>query len=143
MALVDRTAAGKPTYRAVNSCLALMPMLAGREVVTVEGLARGDQLHPVQAAMGALGGYGMGQAGLGMLGGAARGMNALPAVERMFAPAGMLGGLGAMYRQNGALQVNWARDDGSARTRTSATAANLVDGTTTGTPGSSAFTTVR
>ena len=46
----------------------------------------------------------------------------------------MLGGLGAMYRQNGALHVNWARDDGSARTRTSATAANLVDGTTTGTP---------
>ena len=46
----------------------------------------------------------------------------------------ILGGLGAMYRQNGALQVNWARDDGSARTRSSATAANLVDGTTTGTP---------
>ena len=46
----------------------------------------------------------------------------------------MLGGLGAMYRQNGALQVNWARDDGSARTRSSATAANLVDGATTGTP---------
>ena len=46
----------------------------------------------------------------------------------------ILGGLGSMYRQNGALQINWARDDGSARTRSSATAANLVDGTTTGTP---------
>lgn len=46
----------------------------------------------------------------------------------------ILGGLGAMYRQNGGLVVNWARDDGSARTRSSATAANLVDGTTTGTP---------
>lgn len=46
----------------------------------------------------------------------------------------VLGGLGAMYRQNGGLQINWARDDGSARTRSSATPANIVDGTTTGTP---------
>lgn len=55
VAIVDRDAAGKPTYRAINSCIALMPMFAGREVVTVEGLARCGpdkcQLHPVQAAM--------------------------------------------------------------------------------------------
>ena len=55
VALVERDAAGKPTYRAINSCIALLPMFAGREVVTVEGLA-GDghgheKLHPVQAAM--------------------------------------------------------------------------------------------
>ncbi|HEY8993739.1 MAG TPA: FAD binding domain-containing protein, partial [Lacunisphaera sp.] len=55
VALVERDAAGKPTYRAFNSCIALLPMFAGRELVTVEGLARcGEdkkQLHPVQAAM--------------------------------------------------------------------------------------------
>lgn len=51
VALVDRTAQGDPTYRAINSCIALLPMFAGREVVTVEGLASGDTLHPVQDAM--------------------------------------------------------------------------------------------
>ena len=58
VALVDRNAAGQPTYRAVNSCIALLPMFAGREVVTVEGLARmvrrldhPGKLHPVQQAM--------------------------------------------------------------------------------------------
>jgi xanthine dehydrogenase molybdopterin binding subunit/xanthine dehydrogenase small subunit len=55
VALVDRDAAGKPTYRAFNSCIALVPMFAGREIVTVEGLAKcgadKKQLHPVQAAM--------------------------------------------------------------------------------------------
>ncbi len=51
VALVDRDAAGRPTYRAINSCIALLPMCAGREIVTVEGLAEGPQLHPVQAAM--------------------------------------------------------------------------------------------
>src|SRR5471032_2622535 len=55
VALLERDAAGEPTYRAINSCIALLPMFAGREVVTVEGLA-GDangkeKLHPVQAAM--------------------------------------------------------------------------------------------
>ena len=51
VALVDRDAEGRPTYRAINSCIALLPMFAGREIVTVEGLARGPQLHPVQACM--------------------------------------------------------------------------------------------
>jgi xanthine dehydrogenase molybdopterin binding subunit/xanthine dehydrogenase small subunit len=55
VALVDRDAAGRPTYRTFNSCIALLPMFAGRELVTVEGLAQGGadkkQLHPVQAAM--------------------------------------------------------------------------------------------
>jgi xanthine dehydrogenase large subunit len=52
VALVDRDAGGRPTYRAVNSCIALLPMFAGREVVTVDGLAReGGPLHPVQACM--------------------------------------------------------------------------------------------
>ncbi|MBL9188724.1 MAG: xanthine dehydrogenase molybdopterin binding subunit [Opitutaceae bacterium] len=51
VALVDRDAAGRPTYRAINSCIALLPMFAGREVVTVEGLADGESLHPVQREM--------------------------------------------------------------------------------------------
>ncbi len=51
VALVDRNAAGSPTYRAFNSCIALLPMFAGREIVTVEGLAAGETLHPVQAHM--------------------------------------------------------------------------------------------
>ena len=41
VALVEGDASGKATYRAINSCIALLPMLAGREVVTVEGLAGG------------------------------------------------------------------------------------------------------
>jgi xanthine dehydrogenase YagT iron-sulfur-binding subunit len=36
--------------RRVNACLVLAAALAGREVVTVEGLASGEQLHPVQRA---------------------------------------------------------------------------------------------
>ena len=51
VALVERDAHGRPTYRAINSCIALLPMFAGREVVTVEGLKCGDALHPVQGAM--------------------------------------------------------------------------------------------
>jgi xanthine dehydrogenase large subunit len=51
VAIVDADAEGKATYRALNSCIALMPMFAGREVITVEGLAHGEKLHPVQAAM--------------------------------------------------------------------------------------------
>ncbi|HVS53553.1 MAG TPA: xanthine dehydrogenase molybdopterin binding subunit [Opitutaceae bacterium] len=55
VALVDRDANGRPAYRAINSCIALLPMFAGRELVTVEGLAGEgsgkEKLHPVQAAM--------------------------------------------------------------------------------------------
>ena len=36
--------------RRVLSCLTLAATLEGREVTTVEGLAKGDELHPVQAA---------------------------------------------------------------------------------------------
>jgi xanthine dehydrogenase YagT iron-sulfur-binding subunit len=36
--------------RRVLSCLTLAATMEGREVTTVEGLAKGDQLHPVQAA---------------------------------------------------------------------------------------------
>ncbi|WP_285697093.1 (2Fe-2S)-binding protein [Actinomadura sp. NBRC 104412] len=36
--------------RRIKSCLTLAVMQQGREITTIEGLARGDRLHPVQAA---------------------------------------------------------------------------------------------
>ena len=36
--------------RRVLSCLTLAAMCEGREVTTIEGLAKGDELHPMQAA---------------------------------------------------------------------------------------------
>ena len=78
VAIVDRDARGKRCYRAINSCLVPLPLMAGREIISVEGVAcchpdskrcsdgaqspslndpRGDraprlqQLHPVQRAM--------------------------------------------------------------------------------------------
>ena len=50
VAIIDRDRKGKPCYRSINSCLVPLPLMAGRDVVTVEGVA-GDQLHPVQQAM--------------------------------------------------------------------------------------------
>jgi carbon-monoxide dehydrogenase small subunit len=34
--------------QAVNSCLVLLPQIDGREILTVEGLADGEKLHPLQ-----------------------------------------------------------------------------------------------
>src|ERR1051325_7467919 len=48
--LVERDGAGRPTYRAVNSCLMLVPMAAGREILTAEGIAEPGP-HPVQRAL--------------------------------------------------------------------------------------------
>ncbi|GLS22781.1 hypothetical protein GCM10007874_58010 [Labrys miyagiensis] len=36
--------------RRINSCLALAASLDGAEITTIEGLAEGGELHPVQAA---------------------------------------------------------------------------------------------
>ena len=35
----------------MDSCIARLPMFAGREIVPVEGLARGGELHPAQSCM--------------------------------------------------------------------------------------------
>jgi xanthine dehydrogenase small subunit len=48
--MLDAEQGRTPQYRAVNSCLILLPMLHGREVFTVEAL-RDKSLHPVQQAM--------------------------------------------------------------------------------------------
>ena len=37
--------------RSVNSCIQFLPTVDGKELITVEGLADGDSLHPVQQAM--------------------------------------------------------------------------------------------
>ena len=36
--------------RRMNSCLSLALRYEGDEITTIEGLAKGDELHPVQAA---------------------------------------------------------------------------------------------
>ena len=36
--------------RSLKSCTALAVQMQGAEIVTIEGLARGDELHPLQAA---------------------------------------------------------------------------------------------
>jgi len=58
--IVERDSNGKPAYRAVNSCLMPVCLLAGREVVSVEGIGKPEvhnskpgaaHLHPVQRTM--------------------------------------------------------------------------------------------
>src|SRR5271170_575255 len=38
-------------YRAINGCIAFLPQLDGKLLLTVEGLADEDALHPVQREM--------------------------------------------------------------------------------------------
>ncbi len=51
VALLERDSSGRARWRAVNSCLLPLGSLPGREVLTVEALAAGESLHPVQQAM--------------------------------------------------------------------------------------------
>jgi xanthine dehydrogenase small subunit len=51
VAMIETDADGRSHYRAVNSCLLPMGALPGREIVTVEGLAEGERLHPAQQVM--------------------------------------------------------------------------------------------
>ena len=51
--MIDRDAQGRPCYRAINSCLVPVCLMAGREIVSVEGVANSElqNLHPVQRKM--------------------------------------------------------------------------------------------
>jgi xanthine dehydrogenase molybdopterin binding subunit/xanthine dehydrogenase small subunit len=49
--LRERDTAGQTVWRSINSCIVPVALLAGREVVTVEGVARNGELHPIQQAM--------------------------------------------------------------------------------------------
>src|SRR5436190_11932749 len=49
--IVECNSSGEPVYRAINSCLVPVCLVAGRELITVEGVARDDKLHPVQEKM--------------------------------------------------------------------------------------------
>lgn len=48
---VGRVRGGRVHYEPVNSCIFLLGQADGAEIVTVEELATGSELHPVQAAM--------------------------------------------------------------------------------------------
>jgi aerobic carbon-monoxide dehydrogenase small subunit len=53
--------------RPVNSCLVLAPEADGAEIITVEGLAQGSKLHPLQESFMRNGGYQCGFCTPGML----------------------------------------------------------------------------
>ncbi|MFN8393573.1 MAG: xanthine dehydrogenase small subunit [Bacteroidia bacterium] len=42
---------GKLQYRAIDSCLVFLPMIHGKQLITVEHLGTSENLHPVQQAM--------------------------------------------------------------------------------------------
>src|SRR5688572_23666343 len=54
--LVGRPSAGGLEYLPIDACITFLHQLDASHVVTVEGLARGGELHPVQQAM--IDGYG-------------------------------------------------------------------------------------
>jgi xanthine dehydrogenase small subunit len=51
VALLDAHDPGGPTFRSINACILLLPLLHGRSVYTIEALAEGEALHPAQAAV--------------------------------------------------------------------------------------------
>jgi carbon-monoxide dehydrogenase small subunit len=53
--------------RTVNSCLVLATEADGREITTIEGLAQGDKLHPIQQAFVDYGGLQCGFCTPGMI----------------------------------------------------------------------------
>jgi xanthine dehydrogenase small subunit len=51
VAALDAAGSGGLRLQAINSCIALLPTLDGKALFTVEDLAQGDALHPVQQAL--------------------------------------------------------------------------------------------
>src|SRR5690242_9813772 len=39
VAIIDRDSRGRPTYRSINCCLVPVCLMAGREIISVEGVA--------------------------------------------------------------------------------------------------------
>jgi aerobic-type carbon monoxide dehydrogenase small subunit (CoxS/CutS family) len=52
---------------AVRSCVTLLKEIAGKSVTTIEGLARGDELHPIQKEFVEHGGFQCGYCTSGMI----------------------------------------------------------------------------
>ena len=53
--------------KAVRSCMSSLEDVAGKSVVTIEGLAHGDELHPIQKAFMEHGGFQCGYCTSGMI----------------------------------------------------------------------------
>ncbi|MCB9014288.1 MAG: xanthine dehydrogenase small subunit [Lentimicrobiaceae bacterium] len=49
--VIAESIAGSLTYKTIDSCLVFLPMLHGKQLITVEHLAHDKTLHPVQQAM--------------------------------------------------------------------------------------------
>src|SRR5450432_2560636 len=49
--VLSRPRGGRLTYEPVNACILLLGQIDGAELLTVEDLAKGEALHPVQQAM--------------------------------------------------------------------------------------------
>jgi carbon-monoxide dehydrogenase small subunit len=79
--------------RPVLSCLVLAAEAAGREVETVEGLQRGNDLHPLQAAFADLGAAQCGYCTPGLLMAAKALLEAEPAPDRATVRAALAGNL--------------------------------------------------
>src|SRR5438552_805265 len=50
VAILDRDSQGQGTYRAINSCLVPLCLMAGREIVSVEGVSCQSKVHPSSVA---------------------------------------------------------------------------------------------
>jgi aerobic-type carbon monoxide dehydrogenase small subunit (CoxS/CutS family) len=79
--------------RAMRACQADLASVQGREVVTIEGLARGDRLHPLQEAFQEHGGLQCGYCTPGMILGAVALLQANPRPTREQIVQGMEGHL--------------------------------------------------
>jgi len=79
--------------RRINSCLALAVSHDGAEILTIEGVARGDQLHPVQAAFIAHDGFQCGFCTPGQIVSATALLAANPSPTAEEVRAGMAGNL--------------------------------------------------
>ncbi len=49
--VLARSRGGRLAYEPVNACILLLGQVDGAELITVEDLAEGGELHPVQQAM--------------------------------------------------------------------------------------------